>query len=111
MVASQLDLSVLSTAAVLNNSGLALHTQGLHLEALEKFHAGLALEPNNPVILNNLGVCFFSLDLFQEAIQSTFFLQIIVIPLMLNSVEMYLKKSHFHVHSIHTQQVVLQEKI
>jgi hypothetical protein len=70
MVASQLNFSVLSTAAVLNNSGLALHTQGLHLEALEKFHAGLALEPNNPVILNNRGVCYFSLDLFEEAIQS-----------------------------------------
>ena len=59
-----------STAAVLNNSGLALHSQFLHLEALEKFQAALALEPNNPVILNNLGVCFFSLDLFEEAIQS-----------------------------------------
>jgi tetratricopeptide (TPR) repeat protein len=59
-----------SVAAVLNNSGLALHSQSLHLEGLEKFQAALALEPNNPVILNNLGVCFFSLDLFQEAIQS-----------------------------------------
>jgi hypothetical protein len=70
MVASQLDLSVLSTAAVLNNSGLALHTQGFHLEALEKFHAGLALEPNNPIIFNNRGVCYSSLDLFEDAIQS-----------------------------------------
>lgn len=70
MVASQLNFSVLSTAAVLNNSGLALHTQGLHLEALEKFQAALALEPDNPVILNNRGVCYFSLDLFEDAIQS-----------------------------------------
>ena len=70
MVASQLDFSVLSTAGDLNNSGLALHTQGLHLEALEKFQAALALEPNNPVILNNLGVCFFSLDFFEDAIQN-----------------------------------------
>jgi hypothetical protein len=70
MVASQLDFSVLSTAAVLNNSGLVLHTQGLHLEALEKFQAALALEPNNSVIFNNRGVCYFSLDLFEDAIQS-----------------------------------------
>jgi hypothetical protein len=70
MLATQLDLSERSTVAVLNNSGLALHTQGLHLEAFEKFQAALALEPNNPVILNNLGACFFSLDLFEDAIQS-----------------------------------------
>jgi hypothetical protein len=70
MVASQLNFSVLSTAAVLNNSGLALHTQGLHLEALEKFQAALALEPDNPVILNNRGVCHLSLNLFEDAIQS-----------------------------------------
>jgi tetratricopeptide (TPR) repeat protein len=70
MVATQLDLSVLSTAAVLNNSGLALHTQGLHLEALEKFQAALALEPDNAVILNNRGVCYFSLNLFEDAIFS-----------------------------------------
>jgi hypothetical protein len=70
MVASQLNFSVLSTAAVLNNSGLALHTQGLHLEALEKFQAALALEPDNPVILNNRGVCYLSLNLFEDAIQS-----------------------------------------
>ncbi len=70
MVASQLNFSELSTAAVLNNSGLALHTQGLHLEALEKFQAALGLEPNNPIIFNNRGVCYFSLDLFEEAIQS-----------------------------------------
>ena len=70
MVATQLDLSVLSTAAVLNNSGLALHTQGLHFEALEKFQAALGLEPNNPIIFNNCGVCYFSLDLFEDAIQS-----------------------------------------
>ena len=67
---SQNESRTTSTTADLNNSGLALHSHSLHLEALEKFQAALALEPNNPVILNNLGVCFFSLDLFEEAIQS-----------------------------------------
>ncbi|TRZ68970.1 MAG: tetratricopeptide repeat protein [Comamonadaceae bacterium] len=70
MVSSQLNFSVLSTAAVLNNSGLALHTQGLYLEALEKFQAALALEPDNPVIFNNRGVCYFSLNFFEDAIPS-----------------------------------------
>lgn len=67
---SQNESRTTSAAEVLNNSGLALHSQSLHLEALEKFQAALALEPNKPVILNNLGVCLFSLDLFEEAIQS-----------------------------------------
>jgi tetratricopeptide (TPR) repeat protein len=63
------DLSPLTNIpAVLNNSGLALNTKGLHLKALEKFQAALELEPNNPVILNNLGVCFFSLNLIRDAI-------------------------------------------
>ena len=68
MVAPQLNSSVKSAAAVLNNSALALHAQGLHSAALEKFHAASALEPYNPVILNNRGVCYFSLDLFEDAI-------------------------------------------
>jgi hypothetical protein len=67
---SQSESRTTSAAADLNNSGLALHSQSLHLEALEKFQAALALDPDNPVILNNRGVCYFSLDLFEEAINS-----------------------------------------
>jgi len=59
-----------SAAADLNNSGLALHSHSLYLEALEKFQAALALEPDSPIILNNRGVCYFSLELFDDAIQS-----------------------------------------
>ena len=58
------------TSAVFNNSGLILQTQGLHLEALQKFQATFALDPYNPVILSNLCVCYFSLDLFDLAIHS-----------------------------------------
>jgi predicted O-linked N-acetylglucosamine transferase (SPINDLY family) len=49
--------------------GLALHRMGKPVEAISAFFDGLSLGPDNAGMHYNMGICFFDLNLKQEAAQ------------------------------------------
>ena len=60
----------LTPAYELDRQGLELFRQKKYDEALQKFQGAAALRPNDPVILNNLGFLYYSLDRYGEAVTS-----------------------------------------
>ncbi len=48
---------------------MSLRNEGFFHEALLSLLAAFELDPFNPVLCNNLGVCYFSLDRFHDAIK------------------------------------------
>jgi hypothetical protein len=53
-----------------NNVAFSLCAQGFFLDALQFLLSSYNLDPNNPIVCNNLGVCYFSLDQMELAVQS-----------------------------------------